>query len=137
MSNNSSTTADVPPRNEETYLGDGLYASFDGWCVRLRAPREDGSHYVMLDPETYLSLRNWLFRHAGLHRHMGGYAVVQGAPSLTTDMRAAADFLDWLGDRDYVVAQMVECEWAPISEETALELARSFLEEKTASDEES
>jgi hypothetical protein len=24
----------------ETYLGDGLYASFDGWQVKLRAPRE-------------------------------------------------------------------------------------------------
>ncbi len=24
----------------ETYLGDGLFASWDGWQVRLRAPRE-------------------------------------------------------------------------------------------------
>jgi hypothetical protein len=35
---------------DETYLGDGLYASFDGYQFRLRAPREDGDHFVFLDP---------------------------------------------------------------------------------------
>lgn len=35
----------------ETYLGDGLYASSDGWQVRLRAPREGGDHEVFLDPD--------------------------------------------------------------------------------------
>lgn len=33
----------------ETYLGDGLYASFNGWMVTLRAPREDGDHWVGLE----------------------------------------------------------------------------------------
>lgn len=33
----------------ETYLGDGLYASFDGWQVKLRAPRENGDHVVFLE----------------------------------------------------------------------------------------
>jgi len=33
----------------ETYLGDGLYASFDGWQVKLRAPRENGDHEVFLE----------------------------------------------------------------------------------------
>jgi hypothetical protein len=36
----------------ETYLGDGLYASFDGWQICLRAPREDGDHKVYLEPGT-------------------------------------------------------------------------------------
>jgi hypothetical protein len=36
----------------ETYLGDGLYASFDGWQVRLRAPRENGDHEVFLERST-------------------------------------------------------------------------------------
>ena len=31
--------------------GDGLYASFDGWQIRLRAPREDGDHEVYLEPD--------------------------------------------------------------------------------------
>jgi hypothetical protein len=35
--------------SEETYLGDGLYASFDGFQIRLRAPRPDGDHVVYLE----------------------------------------------------------------------------------------
>ena len=34
--------SDLPELDEETYLGDGLYVSFDGWYIRLRAPRENG-----------------------------------------------------------------------------------------------
>ena len=33
----------------EVYLGDGLYCSFDGWQVKLRAPRENGDHEVFLE----------------------------------------------------------------------------------------
>lgn len=35
---------------QETYLGDGLYASFDGFSIWLRAPREHGDHCVCLEP---------------------------------------------------------------------------------------
>jgi hypothetical protein len=35
--------------NRETYLGDGLYASFDGYQIRLRTSREGGDHEVYLD----------------------------------------------------------------------------------------
>lgn len=35
---------------KEEYLGDGLYASFDGYSVFLRAPREKGDHWVGLEP---------------------------------------------------------------------------------------
>jgi hypothetical protein len=38
------------PEMKEEYLGDGLYASFDGWQVKLRAPREHGDHEVFLQP---------------------------------------------------------------------------------------
>jgi hypothetical protein len=51
------------PRNMkegERYLGDGLYASFDGWQVILRAPREHGDHYVALEPEVMMSFRRYL-----------------------------------------------------------------------------
>ena len=41
---------------EETHLGDGLYASFDGWTIWLRAPREGGDHIVALDTRTYAAL---------------------------------------------------------------------------------
>jgi len=41
---------------DESYLGDGLYVTFDGWNMVLRAPRENGNHYVALEPETYSAL---------------------------------------------------------------------------------
>ena len=40
----------------ETYLGDGLYASFDGSKISLSAPREGGDHRVALEPSTYHAL---------------------------------------------------------------------------------
>jgi hypothetical protein len=44
----------------ETYLGDGLFASFDGYQVRLRAPRENGDHEVFLDALTFQALLQFL-----------------------------------------------------------------------------
>ena len=44
---------------EETYLGDGLYASCDGGMIQLRAPREDGDHCVYLEPDIYEALRQF------------------------------------------------------------------------------
>jgi hypothetical protein len=41
---------------KETYLGDGLYASFDGFMLVLRAPRTEGDHWVGLEPEVYDAL---------------------------------------------------------------------------------
>jgi hypothetical protein len=46
---NDSAATPHPPK--ETYLGDGLYASFDGFMVTLRAPRPDGDHWVGLEPD--------------------------------------------------------------------------------------
>jgi hypothetical protein len=40
----------------ETYLGDGLYASFDGYQIVLRAPRDGGDHWVALEPEVFAAL---------------------------------------------------------------------------------
>jgi len=46
----------------ETYLGDGLYASFDGWQVCLRAPREHGDHVVYLDGRVLEAFEAWVQR---------------------------------------------------------------------------
>lgn len=57
----------------ETYLGDGVYASFDRHQFRLRAPRpgvED--HVIYLDPETYLKLRTFVEESALWHGKAGG-----------------------------------------------------------------
>lgn len=47
--------SDLPKRKEE-YLGDGLYASFDGYHIWLRAPRENGDHEVALEPPVWAAL---------------------------------------------------------------------------------
>lgn len=44
----------------EVYIGDGLYASYDGWSVWLRAPREHGDHYVALDQLMFKDLVEYL-----------------------------------------------------------------------------
>jgi len=43
----------------ETYLGDGLYASFDGEQIWLRAPRAGGDHCVALDAHTWAALEEF------------------------------------------------------------------------------
>ena len=52
-------TIDVMPRQEqeETYLGDGVYASFDGYQIWLRA--DEGSHVnrIALEPAVYNAVR--------------------------------------------------------------------------------
>lgn len=47
---------------EETYLGDGLYASFDGFMITLRAPRQGGDHHVSLEPDVLASFIRYLHR---------------------------------------------------------------------------
>jgi hypothetical protein len=49
-----------PSEPKEHYLGDGLYASFDGWQVTLRAPRADGDHWVALEPVVLDAFLTWL-----------------------------------------------------------------------------
>lgn len=44
----------------ETYLGDGLYASSDGWMIMLRAPRADGDHWIGLEPNILASFMAWV-----------------------------------------------------------------------------
>ncbi len=51
---------------KETYLGDGLYASFDGWMVTLRAPREGGDHWVGLEPHVYEALARFVEKSFGI-----------------------------------------------------------------------
>jgi hypothetical protein len=44
----------------KTYLGDGLYASFDGWDVELTTPRENGDHFVVLEPRVLDNFLVWI-----------------------------------------------------------------------------
>jgi hypothetical protein len=51
------------PGSDETYIGDGCYASFDGYQIRLRTLREHGDDLVFLEPGTFTEL----LRFARLH----------------------------------------------------------------------
>jgi hypothetical protein len=52
--------------SKETYLGDGLYASDDGFQIKLRAPRENGDHVVYLEPEVVHEFMRFLEKARGL-----------------------------------------------------------------------
>lgn len=56
--------------SDETYLGDGLYAHFDGFSLVLRAPRERGDHHVALEPTVYQALQRWLQEHPEVKAHL-------------------------------------------------------------------
>lgn len=65
MPTDDKPTTDAPPRkappliNVETYLGDGLYVSWDGHTVWLRAPRPGGDQMVALEPAVLTALYRW------------------------------------------------------------------------------
>ena len=47
--------------SDETYLGDGLYVRKDAYgAVVLRAPRDEGDHIVVLEPEVLSEFEAWL-----------------------------------------------------------------------------
>lgn len=55
----------------EAHLGDGLYASFDGHQIWLRAPQADGSdHRVAIDPRVLRNLADW-FNRIGVVTYQG------------------------------------------------------------------
>jgi hypothetical protein len=56
---------------EETYLGDGLYASFDGYQFRLRAPRSGGDHEVYMEPPVLLAFQEYVDQIIRRHRATG------------------------------------------------------------------
>jgi hypothetical protein len=48
------------PDHKETYIGDGLYVSFDGFSFTLRAPREHGDHFVCLEPSVLANFQSFV-----------------------------------------------------------------------------
>ena len=61
----------------ETYLGDGLYASFDGFMIRLRAPREEGDHWVALEPDVYQALVAFIMQNTAPHWYRDTQAIAR------------------------------------------------------------
>ena len=48
--------------NEDCYLGDGLYAAFDGYQIRLWTRREEGVHEVFLDDAALAAFESFISR---------------------------------------------------------------------------
>ncbi len=44
----------------QTYLGDGLYVHMDGDMVILSTPRDNGTHWVALEPMVLHLFQAWL-----------------------------------------------------------------------------
>lgn len=55
------------PMPKQEYLGDGVYAEFDGYQVWLRTPREMGWHEIAIEPAVYNRLREFA-RSVGVER---------------------------------------------------------------------
>lgn len=43
----------------DTYLGDGVYANFDGYQIWLWTQRDEGKHRIAIDSGTYQALREY------------------------------------------------------------------------------
>jgi hypothetical protein len=52
---------------DETYLGDGLFASFDGYGVKLRTRRMDGEHWVYFEQEVMAAFLRMVSQLAHAH----------------------------------------------------------------------
>ena len=48
--------------NNKIYLGDGLYVHFDGYQIILTAARDDGDHWVALEPPVWEALKAYVTR---------------------------------------------------------------------------
>lgn len=44
----------------ETYIGDGVYAKYDGYRVELYTQRESDRHWIYLEPEVLKALNTWV-----------------------------------------------------------------------------
>ena len=53
--------------SQKTYLGDGLYAVFDGFHFVLSTERENGEHWVGLEPPVFdalIAMRKQVYKDA-------------------------------------------------------------------------
>jgi hypothetical protein len=45
---------------KKVYIGDGLYAEYNGYCITLRTPRDDGEHFVVLEDDVMQQFLLWI-----------------------------------------------------------------------------
>jgi hypothetical protein len=62
---------DLPVQGKEVYLGDGVYAGFDGYQIWLRTHHSDRpDDRITLEPSVYRCLREWIEQYPRLAQHM-------------------------------------------------------------------
>lgn len=54
---------------EKVYIGDGVYASWDGMSVLLETERDNGTHYIYLEPEHIRNLINLVWTDPDMLNH--------------------------------------------------------------------
>ena len=47
----------MPKEFEQVYIGDGVYARWDGMAVLLSTERDNGTHYIYLEPQHVENIR--------------------------------------------------------------------------------
>lgn len=50
------------PEHPSVYIGDGVYASFDGFQIWLRAGRHDADPVIAIEPEVWIALSQFAAR---------------------------------------------------------------------------
>jgi len=52
-------------KKTRVYIGDGVYATFDGYAVTLDTQRNHGTHYIVLEPSILQALILYAEKHMG------------------------------------------------------------------------
>ena len=92
----------------ETYLGDGVYASHDGYQVWLRTRREDGfDHRIALEPPVAAALMSYI-RDARDREDVIDGAREMTAPATAARLVGREAFLEGVGASDNPYSQADE-----------------------------
>jgi hypothetical protein len=78
----------------EEYIGDGVYASFDGYQVWLRAERDGMQHRIAIEDQTWLALVSYIERKPWTLSERDSAAFVGSildAPEPNEALKAAAE----------------------------------------------
>jgi hypothetical protein len=66
------------PRPGAEYLGDGLYASFDGFMIWVETERETGCHEIFFEQAEYHNLLSFVGKFWGITSHDGRRVRLSG-----------------------------------------------------------
>ena len=57
---------------EEVYIGDGVYARWDGFAVKLTTERDNGTHFIYLEPAHVHRLAKLVDSEPRIAKHKAG-----------------------------------------------------------------